>query len=144
MIWVCPCQRTGLQMCKGRRLACSCGVGLAMERFTDDNTVTEIIRGKHVHVGWSINTHIHLLSVSREPRSSHSRRKHLYSNRVSKYHSPLKGTRASGKKVGNARAEKSKMSLEHLPCGARKEGSDHKTKDRVCQRHTKAHLKDAQ
>jgi len=78
MIWVSPCQRMGLQMCKGRRLACSCGVGLAMERSTDDNTVTEIIRGKHVHVGWSINTHIHLLSVSREPRSSHSRRKNIY------------------------------------------------------------------
>lgn len=115
-----------------------------MERSTDDNTVTEIIRGKHVHVGWSINTHIHLLSVSKEPRSSSTPGERTSIHRVSKYHSPLKGTRAFAKEVGNARAEKSKMSLEHLPCGARKEGSVHKTKDRVCQRHTKAHLKDAQ
>lgn len=54
-------------------------------------TVTEIIRGKQVHVGWSINTHIHLLSVSKEPRSSSTPGERTSIHRVSKYHSPLKG-----------------------------------------------------
>ena len=84
------------------------------------------------------------LSAESQAAAALQEKEHLYSSQVSKYHSPLKGPRASGKKVGNARAERSKVSLEHLPCGARKEGSVHKTKDGVCQRHTKAHLKDAQ